>query len=237
MLGPELLSKFVGESEAALRRLFHKATAFEPSVLFFDEIDALCGSRGGGINHQQAENEQEYSYWRRMQQQEQQQQLLLQEQQHESDKATGEEQEISKKRKRRTPVSLPRSSSSSNNSSSNKVEERLIAQMLTELDGISSRGRVFVVGATNRPDAIDAALVRPGRLEVQVYVHLPDLTERQQIIKCGLRSMLKDVVQQQQQQQQLSQQQQQEVVEERLQQFDFLRLAQEADGFAPNPKP
>ncbi|KAL8429417.1 hypothetical protein Efla_001255 [Eimeria flavescens] len=237
--GPELLSKFVGESEAALRRLFQKAAAFEPSVVFFDEVDAFCGSRAGALNEtQQAENEEEYAHFKRMRtrlnvQLQQQQQQQQQEEGEREGEAAAPEKGVPRKRCG-PPAARPRGSSSSG-SSSNKVEERLIAQMLTELDGIAGRGRVFVVAATNRPDIIDAALVRPGRLEVQVYVQLPDLTDRQQILRCGLRSMFRDVVRQQQQQQQqqpLSRQEQEELVEEQLERFDFEQLAQEADGFS-----
>lgn len=125
--GPELLSKFVGDSEASLRRLFSRASFFSPSLIFFDEIDALCGSRGGAGGG--------------------------------GSRGGGE--------------------------GSNKVEERMIAQLLTELDGISDRGKVYLVAATNRPDMIDPALLRPGRLEVRVYVHLPDQRERAEILRKG----------------------------------------------------
>ncbi|OEH78361.1 AAA family protein [Cyclospora cayetanensis] len=192
--GPELLSKFVGESEASLRRLFRKAAAFEPTVIFFDEIDALCGSRGGALNQQHAENEAEYSHWRRVQQEAQAEERGEGSEKGEKEETgEGDRAELTErpktegqlKKRRRVGFQPLRYGNSQN--SSNKVEERLIAQMLTELDGLTARGQVFVVAATNRPDAIDAALVRPGRLEVQVYVHLPDLKDRQQIFKSGLR--------------------------------------------------
>lgn len=127
ILGPELLSKFVGESEASLRRLFSRASFFSPSLIFFDEIDALCGSRG-----------------------------------------------------------------SKGENSHNKVEERMIAQLLTELDGINDRGKVYLVAATNRPDMIDPALLRPGRLEVRVYVHLPDHSERAEILRKGWKRLRRE---------------------------------------------
>ncbi|PFH38704.1 cell division protein CDC48 [Besnoitia besnoiti] len=126
--GPELLSKYVGDSEAALRRLFSRASFFSPSLIFFDEIDALCGSRSTG------------------------------------GKSDG----------------------------GNKVEERVIAQLLTELDGINDRGKVYVVAATNRPDILDPALLRPGRLEVRVYVHLPDQQERAEILQKGWRRLRRE---------------------------------------------
>ncbi|KYF46040.1 cell division protein CDC48 [Toxoplasma gondii ARI] len=126
--GPELLSKYVGDSEAALRRLFSRASFFSPSLIFFDEIDALCGSRSTG--------------------------------------GKGE--------------------------GGNKVEERVIAQLLTELDGINDRGKVYVVAATNRPDILDPALLRPGRLEVRVYVHLPDQQERAEILRKGWRRLRRE---------------------------------------------
>ncbi|PHJ16345.1 cell division protein cdc48 [Cystoisospora suis] len=126
-LGPELLSKFVGDSEASLRRLFSRASFFSPSLIFFDEIDALCGSRG-----------------------------------------------------------------LKGDSSHNKVEERMIAQLLTELDGMNDRGKVYLVAATNRPDMIDPALLRPGRLEVRVYVHLPDHNERAEILRKGWKRLRRE---------------------------------------------
>ena len=94
--GPELFSKWVGESEQAVRDLFHRARRVAPSIIFFDEIDALGGERGGA-------------------------------------------------------------------GGSGKVGDRVLAQMLTEMDGIEQLGDVTVVAATNRPDMIDKALMRPGR--------------------------------------------------------------------------
>lgn len=119
LLGPELFSKWVGESERAVREIFRKARQVAPSVIFFDEIDALGTER----------------------------------------------------------------SSSGNNSS---VQERVLAQLLTELDGVTPLGDVTVLAATNRPDRIDKALLRPGRLDRIVYVPLPDRETRAEIFKIKL---------------------------------------------------
>ncbi|XP_077284953.1 ATPase family gene 2 protein homolog A [Arctopsyche grandis] len=126
--GPELFSKWVGESERAVRDLFRKARQVAPSIIFFDEIDAISGER--------------YK-----------------------------------------------------NSGSANVQERVLAQILTELDGISPLGNVTVVAATNRPDKIDSALLRPGRLDRIVYVPLPDRETRSSIftIKLAKMSLAKDV--------------------------------------------
>lgn len=94
--GPELLNMYVGESEKNIRALFSKAKAFEPSLIFFDELDALTPSR--------------------------------------------------------------------DSSGSSSVMHRIVSQLLTELDSIGS-SLVFVLGATNRPDLIDPALLRPGRFD------------------------------------------------------------------------
>ncbi|XP_014604873.1 PREDICTED: spermatogenesis-associated protein 5 isoform X1 [Polistes canadensis] len=122
--GPELFSKWVGESEKAVRDVFHKARQVAPSIIFIDEIDALGGERG--------------------------------------------------------------SSSGSNGSN---VEQRVLAQLLTELDGITALGNVTLVAATNRPDKIDKALLRPGRLDRIIYVKLPDCQTRQEIFEIKLKKM------------------------------------------------
>ncbi|XP_018513294.1 cell division control protein 48 homolog C [Brassica rapa] len=111
--GPELLNKYVGESELAIRTLFQRARTSSPCVLFFDEVDALTTSRGreGG-----------------------------------------------------------------------SVVESVLNQFLTELDG-GERRNVYVIGATNRPDVIDSALLRPGRFGNLVYVPLPNADERVLILK------------------------------------------------------
>lgn len=122
--GPELFSKWVGESEKAVREIFRKARQVAPSIIFIDEIDALGGERG----------------------------------------------------------------SSSSGSGSN-VQERVLAQLLTELDGVTALGNVTLVAATNRPDKIDKALLRPGRLDRIIYVPLPDYETREEIFEIKLRNM------------------------------------------------
>ncbi|XP_029673347.1 ATPase family protein 2 homolog [Formica exsecta] len=122
--GPELFSKWVGESEKAVREVFRKARQVAPSIIFIDEIDALGSER----------------------------------------------------------------SSSSNGSGSN-VQERVLAQLLTELDGVITLGSVTLVAATNRPDKIDKALLRPGRLDRIIYVGLPDEETRREIFNIKLRNM------------------------------------------------
>ncbi|KAM6923589.1 ATPase family gene 2 protein homolog A [Xenentodon cancila] len=112
--GPELLSKYVGESERAVREVFRKARAVAPSIVFFDEIDALASERGSS-------------------------------------------------------------------SGSGGVGDRVLAQLLTEMDGIEQLRDVTVLAATNRPDMIDKALMRPGRLDRIVYVPLPDAPTRREI--------------------------------------------------------
>ncbi|KAI4463431.1 aaa-family atpase [Holotrichia oblita] len=119
--GPELFSKWVGESERAVRDVFKKARQVAPSIIFFDEIDALGSERSSG--------------------------------------------------------------------SSTSVQERVLAQLLTEMDGVSPLGDVIVLAATNRPDRIDKALIRPGRLDRLVYVPLPDLQTRKEIFKLKFAKM------------------------------------------------
>jgi transitional endoplasmic reticulum ATPase len=111
--GPELLNRYVGESERAIRRVFDRARSNAPTVVFFDEIDALGSAREQG-----------------------------------SDAGTA---------------------------------ERVVSQLLTELDGLESRGGVIVIGATNRPDRLDEALLRPGRFDRTVSVPLPDAESRAEI--------------------------------------------------------
>ncbi|HDM92185.1 MAG TPA: AAA family ATPase, partial [Candidatus Korarchaeota archaeon] len=117
--GPELLSKWVGESEKAVREVFRKARQAAPCVIFFDEIDALAPKR-----------------------------------------------------------SL---------SESSRVSERVVAQLLTELDGIEELKDVVVIAATNRPDLLDPALLRPGRFDRLVYVPPPDEKARLEILKIHTR--------------------------------------------------
>src|ERR671919_68570 len=114
--GPELLSKWVGESEKGVREVFRKARQAAPCIIFFDEVDAIAPRRGAdfGDSH---------------------------------------------------------------------VTERLISQLLTELDGLEVLTNVIVIAATNRPDIIDAALLRPGRFDRLLYVPPPDHESRKQIIQ------------------------------------------------------
>ncbi len=117
--GPELLSKWVGESEKHVREMFRKARQVAPCVLFFDEIDSLAPRRGsGGDSH---------------------------------------------------------------------VTERVVSQLLTELDGMEELKDVVVIAATNRPDMIDPALLRPGRIERHIYIPPPDKEARKEIFKIHLR--------------------------------------------------
>jgi ribosome biogenesis ATPase len=121
--GPELLDKYVGESERAVRQVFSRARASAPCVIFFDELDSLAPRRGG-----------------------------------------------------------PSSSASSGG-----VSERVVNQLLTELDGLDTRRDVFVLAATNRPDIIDPAMLRPGRLDKMLYVPLPAADERASILSTHTR--------------------------------------------------
>ena len=118
--GPELLSKWLGESEKAVRKIFKKAKQVAPCIIFFDEIDAIAGMRG------------------------------LEE---------------------------------------NRAVERVVNQLLTELDGLEELEGVVVIGATNRPDIIDPALLRPGRFDRLVYVRPPDKKSRLAIFKIHTRNM------------------------------------------------
>jgi transitional endoplasmic reticulum ATPase len=112
--GPEFISKWVGESEKAVRETFRKARQAAPCIIFFDEIDAIAPRRGGdfGDSH---------------------------------------------------------------------VTERVISQILTELDGLEGLRDVTVIAATNRPDMIDSALMRPGRFDRLIQIPTPDLEARKQI--------------------------------------------------------
>jgi ribosome biogenesis ATPase len=107
--GPELLNKYVGESERAIRSLFIRAKNSSPCIIFFDELDAL----------------------------------------------------------------VPKRSNENNNSG-----ERVVNQLLTEMDGLEDRKQIFIIAATNRPDIIDPAMLRPGRLDKLLYVPLPDFENR-----------------------------------------------------------
>ncbi|ETM53325.1 hypothetical protein L914_03191, partial [Phytophthora nicotianae] len=118
--GPELLDKYVGESERSVRQVFQRARASSPCVVFFDELDALAPRRSGGAG---------------------------------------------------------------GDAGGNGVSERVVNQLLTEMDGLDGRRNVFVIAATNRPDIIDPAMLRPGRLDKLLYVPLPQASERHQILK------------------------------------------------------
>ncbi|KAK6263322.1 hypothetical protein QUC31_009138 [Theobroma cacao] len=120
--GPELFSKWVGESEKAVRSLFAKARANAPSIIFFDEIDSLAVIRGK-----------------------------------ESDGVS--------------------------------VSDRVMSQLLVELDGLHQRVDVTVIAATNRPDKIDSALLRPGRFDRLLYVGPPNKNDREDIFRIHLRKI------------------------------------------------
>ncbi|KAE8997747.1 Spermatogenesis-associated protein 5 [Phytophthora rubi] len=117
--GPELFSKWVGESEQQVREVFRKARAASPTVVFFDEIDALASTRGSG--------------------------------------------------------------------GGSGASDRVLSQLLTELDGLEPLKRVLVVAATNRPDLLDPALMRPGRIDRALYVAPPDVPAREQILQIHTR--------------------------------------------------
>jgi transitional endoplasmic reticulum ATPase len=113
--GPELFDKYVGESEKGVREIFSKARENAPTVIFFDEIDAIAGQRGSGDGD-------------------------------------------------------------------NSVSERVVSQLLTELDGLEELEDVVVIAATNRPDLIDDALTRAGRIETEIEVGEPDRATRREIL-------------------------------------------------------
>ena len=119
--GAELLSKWVGESERAVRELFRRAREAAPTLVFLDEVDALAPKRGQATD--------------------------------------------------------------------GGTTDRVVAALLTELDGVESLRNVVVIGATNRPDLIDPALLRPGRLERLIYVPPPDGDARTAILKASSRSV------------------------------------------------
>ena len=120
--GPELLSKWVGESEKAVRKVFEKARQTSPCVVFFDEIDSLAPHRSA---------------------------------------STGD----------------------------SNVTERVVNQLLTELDGMQELNDVVVIAATNRPDMVDSALLRPGRFDRILLVPVPDKVTRKQIFEVHLKGM------------------------------------------------
>jgi transitional endoplasmic reticulum ATPase len=119
---PEVFSKWVGESEKAIREIFRKARMASPAVIFFDEVDSLAPRRGQG------------------------------------DGDTG-------------------------------VTERVISQLLTEMDGIMPLEDIIVIAATNRPDIVDSAVLRPGRFDRLIYVPEPDEAARLEIFKIHTKNM------------------------------------------------
>ena len=118
--GPELLNKYVGESERAVRELFQRARSSTPCILFFDEMDSLVPRRDGA---------------------------------------------------------------------SSDAGVRVVNALLTELDGVQDRSGIYVIGTTNRPDMIDAAMLRPGRLSVRIFVDLPTEDERVDILRTIYRNL------------------------------------------------
>jgi len=120
--GPEMLSKWVGESERAVRETFRKARMAAPAIIFFDEVDAVVPRRGSGIGD-------------------------------------------------------------------SHVTERVISQLLTELDGLEKLENIVVIAATNRPDLIDSALLRPGRFDRLLLVPAPDKKARLEIFKIHTEDM------------------------------------------------
>ncbi|WP_135852683.1 AAA family ATPase [Halorussus salinus] len=114
--GPELLDRYVGESEKAVREIFDRARQASPAIVFFDEIDAIAGERGGGMG------------------------------------------------------------------GGAEVSERVVSQLLTEMDGLAENPNMVVLAATNRRDALDRALLRPGRLEEHIEVPAPDEEGRRAIL-------------------------------------------------------
>jgi transitional endoplasmic reticulum ATPase len=118
--GPEIMSKFYGESEARLREIFQQAQQNSPSIIFVDELDAIAPKR---------------------------------------EEVTGE------------------------------VERRVVAQLLALMDGLSGRGNVIVIGATNRPGALDPALRRPGRFDREIEIGVPDKQGRYEVLQIHTRGM------------------------------------------------
>jgi len=118
--GPEIMSKFYGESEARLREIFKEAREKSPSIIFIDEIDSIAPKR---------------------------------------EEVTGE------------------------------VERRVVSQMLALMDGLEGRGKVIVIAATNRPNALDPALRRPGRFDREIEIRIPDKKGRHEILLIHTRNM------------------------------------------------
>ncbi|MFP4524311.1 MAG: CDC48 family AAA ATPase [Candidatus Woesearchaeota archaeon] len=121
--GPELLSKWVGESEKAVREVFKKARQAAPTIIFFDELDSVAPKRGG---------------------------------------SGGDD---------------------------SRVTERVVNQLLTEMDGLQDLNDIVIIAATNRPDIVDTALLRPGRFDRIVLVSSPDEKARRAVFKVHLQGM------------------------------------------------
>ncbi|MBZ0175176.1 MAG: CDC48 family AAA ATPase [Candidatus Methanoperedens sp.] len=119
--GPELLSKYVGESEKAIRETFRKARQAAPTIIFFDEIDSIVPARISGFD--------------------------------------------------------------------SGVTERVVSQFLTEIDGLEELKNVVIIAATNRPEMVDPALLRPGRFDRLIYIRPPDLKDKEKIFKIHLTDM------------------------------------------------
>jgi SpoVK/Ycf46/Vps4 family AAA+-type ATPase len=117
--GPELFSKYVGDTEKAIRDIFKKAKISSPSIIFFDEIDAMASQRG----------------------------------------------------------------------SDSHVSDKVLCQLLNEMDGIEGREKVVIFGATNRPDILDKAMIRPGRFDRLIFIPPPDRDARKEIFKINLNKM------------------------------------------------
>jgi transitional endoplasmic reticulum ATPase len=120
--GPELISKWVGESEKGVREIFRKARTAAPCIIFFDEIDAMAPGRGSSLGD-------------------------------------------------------------------SGVTERMVSQILTELDGLQELKDVTVLGATNRPDMVDPALLRPGRFDRMLFIPPPDMEARKAILRIHTKGM------------------------------------------------
>ena len=118
--GPEIMSKYYGESEKHVRDIFEQAEKNAPSIIFIDEIDSIAPKRGDGTD---------------------------------------------------------------------QTEKRIVAQLLTLMDGLKSRGQVVVMAATNRPEDIDQALRRPGRFDRELQINAPDERGRKEILKIHTRGM------------------------------------------------
>ena len=119
--GPEIFSKWVGESEKAVRKIFEKARQTSPTIIFFDEIDSLAPRRGMNSDHH--------------------------------------------------------------------AEERVVNQLLTEMDGLVDLHNIVIIGATNRPDILDTALLRPGRFDRIILVGPPSEKAREEIFKIHTKNM------------------------------------------------